>query len=252
MGVAEPAARGFGAAADLYEARRPSYPDEAIAWLVAELGIEPSSRVLDVGAGTGKLTRQFASATALVLGIEPLAAMCAQYRAVVEAPMARAVAEALPVRTGSVDAVLVAQAFHWFDFAPALAEMHRVLRPGGGLGLIWNMRDERHDWVARLGAIRRRYGEIRYDTGEWRHPVESSPRFGELVARQYPHEHVLDPAGVVELMASRSFIAALPNDENRAVREERQLLLDHPETRGQDRLVVPYRTDVYVTKKADP
>ena len=248
MPIAEPAARGFEAAADLYEARRPSYPDVAVAWLASELEIEESSRLLDLGAGTGKLTRQRVRRTPRVIGLEPVRAMCAQFHSALDVPIAQAVAEALPVRTGSVDAVLVGQAFHWFNFEPALAEIHRVLRPGGGLGLIWNMRDERHDWVAALGDIRRRYGDIRYDSGAWRRPVESSELFGPLVEQRFDYQHVLDPEGVVELMASTSFIAALPMEQNRAVRDEiGHLLASHPETRGERRLVVPYRTDVYWT-----
>lgn len=252
MPVAEPAARGFEAAADLYEARRPSYPDPAVDWLASELGIKKASRVLDLGAGTGKLTRQLDGRTR-VIGLEPVGAMCAQFRGALQVPIAQAVAEALPVRSGSVDAVLVAQAFHWFDFDPALGEIHRVLRPGGGLGLIWNMRDERQDWVARLGDIRRRYGEIRYESGAWRARVESSALFGPLVERRFAYEHVLEPEGVVELMASTSFIAALPMEENRAVRHEiGQLLASHPETRGERRLVIPYCTEVYWTSTAVP
>ncbi len=147
MPIAEPAARGFEAAADLYEARRPSYPDVAITWLASELEIEESSQLLDVGAGTGKLTRQLVRRTPRVIALEPVRAMWAQFRSALDVPIAQAVAEALPVRTGSVDAVLVGQAFHWFDFEPALAEIHRVLRPGGArqprrhrIGEIFNIR----------------------------------------------------------------------------------------------------------------
>jgi SAM-dependent methyltransferase len=159
-----------------------------------------------------------------------------------------ALAEALPLRAHSVDAVLVGQAFHWFDGEVALAEIRRVLRPGGGVGLVWNMRDESHDWVARLGDIRRRYGDIRYDSGQWQQAFASSG-FAPLVERRFRFEQVLEPEGVVELMQSRSFIAALDPDENRAVREEiRALLGRHPETAGRDVLVLPYRTDVYWTQ----
>ena len=129
MPIAEPAAQGFEAAADLSEARRPSYPEVALTWLASELEMEESSRVLDVGAGTGKLTRQLVRRTPRVIGLEPVRAMCAQFRLALDVPIAQAVAEALPVRTGSVDAVLVGQAFHWFDFGSALAEIHRGLVP---------------------------------------------------------------------------------------------------------------------------
>lgn len=252
MPVPDPAVRGFTASADLYEARRPGYPEEALRWLSRELRLGPSSRVLDVGAGTGKLTRQLMAVAPAVVAVEPLEAMAAQFAAVLDAPICRAVVEALPVWPASVDAVVVGQAFHWFDFAAALAELHRVLRPGGGLGLIWNMRDEGEDWVARLGDIRRRYGDIAYDSGQWRVAVEASALFGPLVEAQFAHQHVLEPEGVVELMASRSFIAALPPEENQAVRDEiRALLASHANTRGRRVLTVPYRTDVYWTRRAD-
>jgi SAM-dependent methyltransferase len=249
-GMPQAAARGFGATADLYEARRPTYPETAIGWLTTALGIQHFSTVVDLGAGTGKLTRRIAAKTRQVIAVEPLAAMCGQFSSVLNVPLVRAVAEAIPVRSGSVDAVLVGQAFHWFDAETALSEIHRVLRPGGGLGLVWNMRDERTDWVAALGEIRRRYGDIRYDTGRWREALNASDLFAPLVEEHFAYDQVLDPEGVVELMASRSFIAALDGDENRAVREEiRRLMAEHPETAGRGRLVLPYKTDAYWTRR---
>ncbi len=247
----EAAARGFTATAALYEARRPLYPPAAVTWLLAQLQLDRSSKILDLAAGTGKLTRQLLAEgrTPHVVALEPLDAMCTQFAQVLAAPIVRGVAEAIPLATRSVDAVLVGQAFHWFDFDAALVEIHRLLRPGGGLGLIWNMRDERADWAARLGDIRRRFGDIRYDTGAWRHAIEANPLFQPLVERQFWHEQVLEPEGVVELMASRSFIAALDPEEHRAVRDEiRHLLATHPDTRGRNPLVVPYRTDAYWTR----
>jgi SAM-dependent methyltransferase len=248
MTVPEPAARGFGATADLYEARRPSYPAKAVEWLASRLRIDRSSLVVDLGAGTGKLTRLLRTRSGTVIAVEPLAAMASEFARALDPPLVRAVAEALPFPSASVDAVVAAQAFHWFHFDVALAEIHRVLRPGAGLGLIWNLRDEHHDWVARLGDVRRRYGDIRYAAGEWRDAIERSAQFGALHARQFGYQQVLEPDGVVELMASRSFIAALPPAEHAAVRAElRELLATHPDTAGRDRLVLPYRTDAYWT-----
>lgn len=131
-------ARSFGAAADLYESARPPYVDAAVAWIVERL---PAGRVLDLAAGTGKLARQLRDRGADVVAVEPDAGMRATFvRVLPEIDVLDGAAEAIPLADGSVDAVTVGQAFHWFDREPALAEMHRVTRPGGGFALLWNKR----------------------------------------------------------------------------------------------------------------
>ncbi len=138
-------ATSFGAAAAAYERGRPPYPAEAIDWLLPP----GAARVLDVGAGTGKLTRQLAQRGLDVLAVEPLAGMRDQLaRAVPGVPVYPGTAEDIPLPDGSVDAVLAAQAWHWVDPVRAVPEVARVLVPGGQLGLAWNVRDERVDWVA--------------------------------------------------------------------------------------------------------
>ena len=146
----DPATRGFARTADAYERGRPDYPDAAVDWLCSELAITPASTVVDLAAGTGKLTRRLA-ARAHVIAVEPIAEMRVKLEALL--PDVRAVegtAEALPLKTNSADAVTVGQAFHWFDGDKALAEIHRALRPGGGLGLVWNRRDLSHPIHAAL------------------------------------------------------------------------------------------------------
>ena len=143
-------ARSFAAAADAYERARPGYPDAAIDWLVPE----GARTVLDLGAGTGKLTRSLAARALDVIAVEPLAEMRANLAC--GAARVRALegtAEEIPLEDDSVDAITVAQAWHWVDPERATAEAARVLRPGGTLGLIWNRRDERIDWVARIGEV---------------------------------------------------------------------------------------------------
>jgi ubiquinone/menaquinone biosynthesis C-methylase UbiE len=140
----DPVVEAFGDAAADYERARPSYPDAAVALLEAGSGV----RVCDLAAGTGKLTRLLAATGADVVAVEPVDGMRAEL--VRTAPDVRAVdgtAEAIPLDDGSVDLVTVAQAFHWFDFDPALAEIARVLRPGGRLAILFNERDERTSWV---------------------------------------------------------------------------------------------------------
>src|SRR3954464_7845825 len=134
-------ALSFGSAAAEYDAARPSYPAEAVQWAVGDAG-----RVLDLGAGTGKLTRVVLDLGLEAVAVEPDDAM----RALIPAESYAGTAEEIPLPDGSVDAIVVGQAFHWFDAARALPEMVRVLRPGGRIGLFWNLYDDRLDWVASL------------------------------------------------------------------------------------------------------
>src|SRR5215469_13863548 len=119
----------------------PSYPVDAIAWLIEKLGIKPGRQVVDLAAGTGTLTAQLTSAGADIVAVEPVASMRERLRARLPGiPVLAGAAEALPFGDKSVDAVVVARAFHWFDVRPAMGEIARVVRPGGYLGLIWNAR----------------------------------------------------------------------------------------------------------------
>ena len=225
----EQAQRGFGTtrAAAAYERGRPGYPAEAVAELVRVLGVAPGATVLDLAAGTGKLTRQLLATGATLVAVEPAAAMRAQLARVVagQGPagpghgpgrpgpgvlVVGGTAEAIPVRDGSLDAVTVGQAFHWFDAARAVAELARVLRPGGRLGLMWNVRDESRPGVA------------------------------------FHHVHQLDRAAVLDRFASISFIAALPEAARARVLDEiDQVLAAEPSLAVRDRVGLPYRTDLY-------
>ena len=177
MGVHDVAESGFGSGADDYERGRPSYPADVVAWLVAELGIGPGRRVVDLAAGTGKLTRLLAPTGCELVAVEPVAAMRDQFaRVLPDVPILEGTAEALPVDDASVDAVVVAQAFHWFDAEAALAELARVLRHGGGLGLVWNERDAREPWVGGLSKL------IRWDERErWRVPYTLEVDWGARI-----------------------------------------------------------------------
>lgn len=141
-------ANAFGPAAGDYERARPSYPPQAIDLLRRHLGVGPGVRVCDLAAGTGKLTRLLAATGADVVAIEPVPGMRDQLTASLpDVALLDGTAEAIPLPDGSVDAVTVAQAFHWFDADAALTEIHRVLRHGGGLAILFNQRDERTPWV---------------------------------------------------------------------------------------------------------
>jgi len=144
----DPMAAAFGAAAADYERARPSYPAEAIEVLRAEAGVGPGKRVCDLAAGTGKLTRLLVTTGADVVAIEPVPGMRDQLAEVLpDIDVFDGTAEAIPLHDDSVDAVTVAQAFHWFKFDEALTEIRRVLRPGGALAILFNQRDERVPWV---------------------------------------------------------------------------------------------------------
>jgi SAM-dependent methyltransferase len=152
-----------------------------------------------------------------------------------------------------VDAVTVGQAFHWFRADEALAEIHRVLRRGGGLGLVWNVRDETVPWVARLTEIMEphRGDAPTHRTGAWREAFERTTLFGPLGHAEVHHVHRLTPEAVVARVASVSFVAALPERERRRLLGEvRELVATDPQTRDRAEVELPYRTDVYWSKKA--
>lgn len=220
--IPEEAARGFQQGADAYERGRPGYAPEAVRWLCRELALGPGRTVLDVAAGTGKLTRELVPTGATVVAVEPVPAMRAVLERVVpEATALDGTAEALPVADGSVDAVVVASAFHWFDATAAAAEFHRVLRPGGRLALLWNRRrldqalQEAVDEV--IGRYRRR--PPRPSREGWREPLESSGLFEPAAEREVPFEQVLDADRFVDRFTSISYVAALPDRERQAVVE---------------------------------
>jgi SAM-dependent methyltransferase len=208
------AARGFARAAAAYERGRPGYPDDAVDRLVAAL---PGPDVVDLAAGTGKLTRALCARGCNVVAVEPIAEM----RATI-APPARTVAgraEATGLPAASADAVTVAQAFHWFDGPRALAEIHRVLRPGGVLALIWNrrrMEDEIHERIEDLiGRHRGRVPAHRNDS--WRGAFAASPHFGPVREEEFANEQVVDADGLADRFGSVSFISTMPAGERDAL-----------------------------------
>ena len=243
------AAQGFAAAAQTYTRGRPSYPAELRGWLTGALDLGPGRTCVDLGAGTGKFTRMLVDTGAEVIAVEPVAEMRAQLSALL--PGVRALegtAERMPLAAGSVQALVCAQSFHWFGNAEALAEIHRVLEPGGRFGLVWNVRDESIDWVAELTAIMAPYetGTPRYHTGLWREPFREGP-FSALEETCFPHQHVGTARAVIlDRTLSVSFIAALPEAERARV-EERLLALiaTHPALRGRESVAFPYRTHAY-------
>ena len=241
------AARGFSRVSDAYVRGRPTYPAEAIALLARELRLGPGRVVLDLAAGTGKLTALLVGTGAEVVAVEPVAEMRAALReALPDVQAFDGTAERMPLAAESVDAVTVAQAFHWFRGQEALVEIHRVLRPGGVLGLVWNVRD---DSVPRgLTEILEplRGSAPRYRTGSWRQAFAETGLFGSLRHAGFSHVQRLSHDAVVARVASVSFVASLPRAEHDAVLAEvRDLLQRDPGTRGRSEVELPHRTEVY-------
>lgn len=250
--INDAASTGFQRAAGEYERARPSYPATAVDYLCEILPIRSGARVLDLAAGTGKLTRLLLPTNADILAVEPVAAMRAGLQqAVPGVEVLPGTAEAIPLSDGSVDAVTVAQAFHWFDAKAALAEIARVLRPGGGLGLVWNVRDESVDWVRRFTEITIRHSggtpyRRDYTFDRWQREFASSRLFTTLAARRFRFDQDADVDLVVERAASISFVASMgPAERAACLAEVRAMIEQHPELEGRAAFPFPYETDVY-------
>jgi SAM-dependent methyltransferase len=231
---------GFARSADAYERSRPGYPDDAIQYLVSRLGAR--ARVLDLAAGTGKLTRPLLASGLDVVAVEPVPEMRDGLPATVRA--LDGTAEAIPLADGSVDAVTVGQAFHWFDGEKALDEIHRILRPRGMLGLIWNRRLEDDPVNRQISELLAPYhGDApthRHDA--WRSAFERTALFEPLEERGFANEQVLDAQGLEGRIGSISFIAALGHDERARVLDRACSLA------GDGTVVVPYRCEVQVCR----
>ncbi len=242
----DPRTRGhasvFADVAGAYERGRPGYPEEAVRWLV---GDEPCD-VVDLGAGTGKLSRALAALGHRVMAVEPLPQMLEQLAD--NAPGAFGVlgtAEVIPLPDAFADVVTSAQSFHWFDHELALPEIARVLRPEGRLALAWNIRDDDDPFMARLSAV---IGNERLAGGAGYGPLEESDLFGPVESAVFHHEQVVDRETLLDLVLSRSHCAKLPPEDREPVLETVGRLYD--EAAGPDGLRLPYVTHCYRAAKA--
>ena len=227
----------FAEVAGAYERGRPGYPEEAVRWLA---GDEPHD-VVDLGAGTGKLTRALVALGHRVMAVEPLDEMRRELEAAL--PDVRALAgsaEAMPLPDASVDVVTSAQAFHWFDHANALPEIARVLRPGGRLALVWNSRDDRDPWMSRLSAI---IGNEAIEETDVVPVLDESGLFAAVETAQFSFVQTRDREALLDLVLSRSYLAKLPPAEREPVLDAVGRLYD--ETAGPDGVRLPYVTECF-------
>lgn len=200
--------RSFDNAAAAYERHRPEYPGDVLRWAATQLGLDGHARVLDVGAGTGKLTRGLVSLGFEAVAVEPGTQMLEQLRAAVpEAEAHEGPAEAIPLPDADVDAAFAGQAFHWFDRERALPELHRVVRPGGGLALLWNWWDERDPLQAELGALIGYAGHDPYRDDE----LPGAPWFREVGRTVIDSVDESSPDALVAMLSTTSgFLTAAP------------------------------------------
>lgn len=247
MASREEMSLSFGAAAGAYESGRPDYPREAVDWMLAPVS-DPSRalRVADVGAGTGKLTRTIVEAGAEVVAVDPDPGMLAALRDHVHGvPTFAGTAERMPLPDASVDAVLVGQAWHWVDAVEASAEAGRVVRRGGVLGLVWNIRDESDPWVARLTAAMHGSHAEELLAGEG--PRVAAP-FEELEARAWRWTRTLTRAALVDMVASRSYVITASERDRASILAAAGALFDERkvvEVTGAEVVDLPYVTHGY-------
>jgi SAM-dependent methyltransferase len=234
-------ARSFDRVAATYQQARPSYPAAAVEWLLEPA---PGRRVVDLAAGTGKLTQVLVAAGADVVAVEPLANMRAELTG--SLPDVRVLdgsAEAMPLPDASADAVCVAQAFHWFDVEAALPEIARVLVPGGVLGLLWNLRDDRIDWIRDLTAAMRGAGDVLTESRSIAHRPLESHLFGSAERREFANPVSFDRDRLRAWASSTSRIVVLDAVEReRALDAVAAVADEHPDLRGRTAFDVPFVT----------
>jgi ubiquinone/menaquinone biosynthesis C-methylase UbiE len=240
--VDERAIAGFGRGAEAYERGRPGYPADAIAWLTERLGLGPGRTVVDLGAGTGKLSRLLVGTGARVVAVEPVEEMRSYLETVAGVQTLEGAAEAIPLPAASADACTIAQAFHWFEPDAALAEIHRVLRPGSALALLWNSLDESDPLTAAFAAVLARYRAHPPVGYTWPEGCDRSTLFTRPELRTFANVQELDAEMIADRLASESSIAVLPDEERRqALRDVRALAPGAVELR--------YVTEVYVSNR---
>eukprot|EP00128_Syssomonas_multiformis_P002203 Colp12_sorted_trinity150504_noHs@25846 len=248
------AVKGY-AGAKFYNSSRPSYPSEAVDWMFSRLGVSSSHHIVEVGAGTGKFTEVLAARCSRVTAVEPVDQMREELKSKrLDVEVVKGTAANLSLADNCADAVLCGQAFHWFATHETMAEFHRILKTGGGVGLVWNTRDtESYDWVNQIEveAVNPYYtDEPRQQTGEWKEVFKGSKLFSALEAKTISWEHRVGTEDVVNRITSISAIAMrAPSEVSAIARRVRAILAAHPMTMGKTELALPYRCDAFIAHR---
>jgi ubiquinone/menaquinone biosynthesis C-methylase UbiE len=240
------AAEGFRAGAAAYVEGRPDYPVEIEDWLIHDLELGRGKTALDLAAGTGKFSPRLLATGATVIAVEPVQAMLDQLiRRLPEVDARNGSAQQIPLEDSSVDAVVCAQSFHWFATPEALKEIRRVLKPGGALGLVWNVRDDSVPWVAALGRIMNPFeGDApRFHSQKWR-DVFPAAGFTRLAESRFSHAHTGPPEKVIiDRILSVSFMAALSPEQRADVTSQlKNIIASYPELSQKAEVTFPYET----------
>lgn len=250
-----PAAQnGFSSAAELYQQVRPSYPKEIVYWLKDDLKLNPNSKVIDLGAGTGKFLDYLKQATTNIIAVEPIAEMLEQLKIIhPEIQTQQASSHQIPLNDHSIDAILCAQSFHWFANLETLTEIYRLLKQHANLALIWNQRDETVDWVKALAQRLEEYeaDTPRFHSKEWQNVFEQQNFFQLESKKVFVHAHTGTVENVVsKRLLSTSFIAAMPRVQQQQLKIEfENIVAQYTSKQPQDEISFPYLTYAYHFKK---
>lgn len=234
-------AASFSAGAAGYAAVRPSYPKAAVDWVLS--GVPAGARVLDLAAGTGKLTSALVERGFEVVAVEPSSPMLAELRAALPTVETHiGTAEAIPLPDNSVAAVVCGQAWHWFSESMAALEIARVLEPDGVIGVLWNTKDDSVDWVAQYDAI--------LHDGDTLPTARGNPQFGALFGTVEHKDFLwvdhIPSSALRPLAASRSYLLTLPAAQREALLKQVDFLVEsHPDLTGRHTIELPYVTNAY-------
>jgi ubiquinone/menaquinone biosynthesis C-methylase UbiE len=244
---------GYDKVAKDYDKGRRDYPKEAISILVSVLDLQPKVKVLDLAAGTGKLTKALQSLDLDLCAVEPVAEMRAIFtHHFPNIPILQGIAEAIPLPTASVDVVVVGTAFHWFEGDKALAEIARVLKPRGKLGLIWNVHASEISWVRDVWQVLEKYEKsITHNAMQWRSAFERTKYFGPLGHQTHSYSFLGGSQDVLNRLFSAKLMGKLTHEKReKIVQEILAVLADHPSTKDKTTFEIPYRVELYWCQKS--